>query len=323
MKPDRSPASQSPAPTRSAVVAPVKRRRWLPAVAIALLLVAVSLGVWQWQSRQDSPDAVFRAAIAQALSTGTVTQAITSQGSTETIKYDLSNVHDPRLSITTPDTINAVNVQLQAYGNSKSSYFTISRVEGSSQALSQVLNKWVALRQNGKTIDGADPQLVQLADPAANVLGEFIFGNFSATDRARLTDFAVQQQIYHYDPTQVRHGTLNGQSVMIYSITLNSTELKAFNQQAAAMLGLGRADTAAALDSINQLGNLSAKLYIATATKHVIKVSAKIDGQATTITYSAYGRTKLPPEPKADLTWQQFQTLLSAPAAPAPAASTI
>jgi hypothetical protein len=259
-------------------------------VAMALLLLVLIGGAafaYIMLAKPPTPNQVFRSAIVNALSTSNLTQTANEGTDSVIIKYNLANVKDPSVYTTDTITFNGKLVgEIDGYGTLKNTYAKISHVSGAPTSLE---NEWIQLRNNDVLPADANPldTLYPDYDPSYVSLGDYIFGNFSATDRNILTSYILNA--YKYDASKVTKTKISGQSVYVYRVTLQN--LSTMNQKVAQIMGINN-KTAIAYAS---MGNgTPATMYISTNSKQLLKVT--IDGN--TATYSAFGTTKLPAAPK-------------------------
>jgi hypothetical protein len=283
-----------------------KRKALLLIAGAAVILAGASVYGW-WTTQQLTPDKVFTAALGKLLSTKTITQTATSRTVNGTLTFDDSNLKDPKVTMTATARDSGLEFKLNGYGSLKNGYLKYSSFGSAAidNVLSGLVGKWVQVRTNGQLASNADASTAELADPRYLLFGDLMVGNFSTKDRQDLLQFITANKIYTYDLKHVTVGTLAGKRVYAYSITENIPKLKALNKKVAGIVGIPVADIQSALDDLGTAG--TTKVYIAVDSKEIVKYTTVQDGETISGAYTDYDTTSLPQEPKADMTWAQFQ----------------
>lgn len=279
----------------------------LIAIALAVILVAA----WWYQRDTTDPNVVFNRALATTLSTKQVEQTTELSGISVRTQYDLAAAADPRvmtlLTAKQGDRASAV----KAYGSLKNLYMAYTTTGTPSDKLipSRLMDHWVQLRKDGTFLPGATEPLMSAADPRFALFGQFIFGNVPGPQRQALLDLLAKQKVYTYDAGKVAKTKLNSRTVYVYKVKINPDALTNYNKKAAAVFGLKESDIRLALGSLRSV--TEATLYIETNSKHLVKVEVPEGAAKSVTTYSNYNQVKLPSEPKAEMTYQQYSALLT------------
>lgn len=277
----------------------------------ALVLAAIFAGAWWYQRDTTDPDVVFNRALAATLSTRQVEQVTELSGISVRTQYDLAKSSDPRvmtlLTARQGDRASAV----KGYGSLKNLYMAYTATGTPSDKLvpEQLMNHWVQLRKDGAFLPGATDSLMSAADPRFALFGQFIFANVPGKQRQELLDLLAKQKVYTYDTAKVTKAKLNSRDVYVYKVKINPTGLASYNKKAAAVFGLKESDIQLALNGLG--GVTDATLYIETGSKRLVKVEVPEGAGKSVTTYSNYNQVKLPPEPKAEMTYQEYLAILA------------
>lgn len=304
--PESTTGSPALSPVQPAPDGGKNKKVALVAVAVVLLAVA-GAGLWWWNAQRNTPDKVFTSALSKLLSTKTITQSATQEGATGTVAYDIADIKNPKLSVAFTQKDSGMTIRMSGYGTLQNDYVKYTSFGSAmvDNALDGMVDKWVQLRVDGKMADGVDADMVSLADPRYMLFGDLIMGNFSASDRQKFLNYIAANKVYNYDPKKVVTETVHGKTVYVYSMTENVPKLKELNKQAAKLSGIQVADIQPALDDLGKIG--TTKVYIDVSTKEIVQYTTTDDGVAVSGSYTEYDTTSLPQEPKADLSWAQFQ----------------
>ena len=276
------------------------------ALVVGVVLAISGGGLLVLHANQtNNPNKVFEAALKSAYSTRYVQQTITSSPDSETILYDLTSIKDPRISTSISQYSDGSVTKINGYGTIRNSYIEYTKVGSIND--SNLINKWVQLRKNTALLPGIDASADGYTDPRYYVFGNFIFGNFSPSDRLTLVKYALANHVYAYKASGITKSRLNGKAVYIYDVTENTDKLKSLSRQVATAMGIKISDIALALDN---LGTTSPddKLYIEIGSKRLVKVISSLGGITSTNSY-AYNPVALPVEPKADDGYVNLQTI--------------
>jgi hypothetical protein len=287
----------------------------LPIAIVLVILVIVGCVMALVLSKSTTPTSAFNDALSNALSTKNLEQTASAAGSSIDIKYNVANIESPVISSAASLDLFGENAALTGYGTFSNSYIkykTITSTEGSTASLDDILNKWVQVKTDGKVAANADASLEQLIDPTYNFFGQYIFGNFSASQRSTLTSYIESNDIYKFNAKNVTKTTLNGASVYKYQVTLNTTKLTDLNNKVAAMINLPKNDYQD-ITSVLSDGPSSATMYVDTSSKELVKVTATTQGVTETINYKNFNDTTLPSAPQPQLTFAEYLGLLAAP----------
>lgn len=285
-----------------------KMKLILAIVIVVVVLGGAGAGAYMWYKQQNNPNHIFKAAVSNLFKTKSVTQTATSSDVNGAVKFDVTNVKDPKISADVTVKSSDVTFDMSTYGTLQNSYLKFKSFGNSAldNYFSAVTNKWVQLRKDGTVPANVNTNFSDLADPRVFAFGDFIFGNFSSSQQKTLTDFVMANNIYKYDSKAVTTTTLDGHKTYVYPITENVSKLKDLNTKAAGYMGLSDSDIKTALDNLG--GNKSVKLYVDASTKEFVKVTLTSDGSPITNTYTDYDATTLPSQPSADITWAQLES---------------
>jgi hypothetical protein len=160
------------------------------------------------------------------------------------------------------------------------------------------LNKWLQ-------VDGKDPvesmtALTPMYDPRYLMLGDYITGNFTKTQRNQLIEYVTQHKVYEYDPAKVTKKSEAGKDFYVYHAKVDSDKLYEYNRLAASFMGL---DASLVKDMLDVQGTREVTLLIDIKEEYLAKV---VTDNVTTI-YSGWNATKLPDEPKPAAAYNEFQ----------------
>ncbi|MGH7195913.1 MAG: hypothetical protein ACREGA_04000 [Candidatus Saccharimonadales bacterium] len=275
----------------------------LALLIVVVLVIVIGGGAFAlFHSKQPAPNEVFQDAVASALSTSQLAQQTVVTGTsnaTESTRYDLADMKNPKVSTDTSVTPSKTyGLQYKGYATLSDSYLILESAgvkgQSSGQSASQP-KKWLQVRRGNSlssVIKGGS-----IPDPAVELFGDFIFGNFPAKQRSQLVAYTINNNIYQYDADKVAKSTLNGQPVFVYDITENVPKLKLLNQKAAADMGMNSdlyktLFTAAGADYAK-----TGKLYISVKQHRLLKVVTKSGGSTGTTTYKYDNLPAMPPQP--------------------------
>lgn len=281
-------------------------------IAVIALIVIVgggATGFALWQKSQNSPAAVFKTAIANSLAASYMKEDLLSQGNTATILVDDSNPSQPKTDTQVNLNVFGINMTMEGYGTTSNGFLKVNMKKTGDAQIDNVLDKWSQVETNGQLAQGADSSTLGLVDPYQMILGQWVTGNFSSSQRSAFANYAVAQNVYNYDASKVTTGSVNGQPAYIYNITLNQNALKNYNHQVGQALGLKSSKIDDELTSSGAANVKSATVYILKGSKQIAKVDAvdPTDGN-TSATYSFGSTVQFPEQPTAQITYSQFQT---------------
>lgn len=273
---------------------------FIPIVIVALLVIAAGVYAIMGLAKAD-PTALFNSSIINALSTSSLKQTSTSNDGDVTVSYDLQNLKDIKVFSTASLDTNGILYEIEGFGNMKNTYIRYTKISGEGVKppdVARLLNKWVSIRVDGQLPLRNGGLTTPFSDPRYLFFGQYIFGNFSAEERTMLSNFISDNNIYEYDKTKVTNETIDGNTVTVYDVTLNTDKLAEYNKMVADMIGLTESDINDALTDIK--GITQAKMYINTQDKRLVKVQITQDSQTINNTYSDFNTVTLPAEPTAD-----------------------
>ncbi len=273
---------------------------WGPRVAAVVILV---IGMLAFIKMRPTPNKVFASALEVALSTKQVEGQYHSADGNDnaSIKYNVSDIKKPKVSVDA--NIQSLGVKAEGYGNLQNTYFKITSLNTAQGSDSQIINKWVQLRKNGKA-EAPISSFATLGDPHIVTLGSFIFGNFPSGDRQELINFLLENNVYSYNAKAVKEEKLDKHSVYVYEVIIDLEKLKEFHIKVGMLMGLDPTDVAKNFSVFRPAS--SAKLYIRKDNKQLIKVAITQGESTATTDYLNYNKTDLPAEPKADMNYKDF-----------------
>jgi hypothetical protein len=305
------------------------RKRVVTAVIVIMVVLIGAVG-YLAHRQANSPSQVFQKSLALALSTSSVSQKQVTKLSnytpksntvTFTIQYDVANVGSP--SVAAVETSHVLNdtFNVKTYADSSNSYGGVFVQTGkSSDPIVPTLNKWVQIRKDG-TYDpnyvatkdtvstGSLPSVAfgaTLTDDRLFLLGQYIFGNFSASDRSNLLNFINANDIFKYNPKTVTTTTLNGQKVYVYHVTFNTAALSRYNEKVAKLFNISPADLQTFLRQLNLAIDKTNTLYIAVHSHQLVQVQTNVGLEKITDSYSNYNDVTMPAVPKPGIPFAQF-----------------
>lgn len=286
-----------------------KKSKKLPIIVALIIIILAGLGgIGYWLMSQNSnPTHVFDKALVNALSTKQVEQITSGSGGYQDLKFEVSNIRDPILSQTTKLNVFGINVTFDGYGTTQNTFIKYDSVSNGGVTVTKapILNKWLQLKASGSLISGVDSGTAQSVDPYSEFFGQYIFGNFSATQRQELVNYAEANNIYQFNAKKVTKSTLSGQSVFVYPVKLDISKLTDYNKKVAAMVGLTSDETQTVLSGFSS-GPTSATLYINIKTDELVKVTAVVSGTSE-ILYKNFNNLQLPAQPVQQMSYAEYQ----------------
>jgi hypothetical protein len=259
--------------------------------------------VFYFIKQASSPDAVFKKSINVALSTGKVEEKSVAPGygdTTQTIQYDISDPKNAKLF----SVYKSEGVEMETYATIKNTYIRLPVVDDQTLSsfkeygLTIEKNMWVQTLKNGAFDDQSPLAVLEPIDTRVYLLGQYVGGNFSKADRKKLYDYAMDNQLYKYDPKKVKTETLNGEKVYVYDVTLNTDKFKGYDKLAAGIFGIPESEVDKMLDAAAVFDLKEAKMYVSKKSKHLVKISAEQSGIKVEATYSKFNDVDFPAEPK-------------------------
>ncbi|MEO6761763.1 MAG: DUF1720 domain-containing protein [Candidatus Saccharimonadales bacterium] len=292
----------------SSQLPPRHRNRLLKYAIISLVVCLVVVGgvFTVLKLKPLSPDQAFKSALVNALSTKSLTQQTTAKESSveskEIVKYDLTNVKNPLVDAKVQLSADSAKVDFEGYGTLKDTYVKINELRGTESIPSTLKGKWIQINKNGITPNNSDTfnTMSYFYDPNYVVLGQYIYGNFSTTERKTLEDYALQKHLYDYTSSDVKKAKLNGTDVYVYKVRIDGTKLKDYNRMAAALFGI---NDLALNYSLGLVTDTSAEMYISAKGGQLIQVKTS---SGVTTTYSDWNITELPSSPKGAIPYDKY-----------------
>ncbi|HET8709637.1 MAG TPA: hypothetical protein VFL85_05170, partial [Candidatus Saccharimonadales bacterium] len=218
-----------------------------------------------------------------------------------TQKANLQNIKDARISANAKLKTSDLGLDFDGYGTFKKSYFKINKADGEPPLDKSLLGKWVVVDTSGGDASLADSLSIMqdVYDPNYAMLGDYIFGNFTPTQREELEKYVLGSKLYSYDPAKVTKSKRDGQAVYVYKVKTDGKKLLDYNKKVAAMMGIG----ADKLDTVTMfLDTQEVAMEVSIKDEQLVHVTL----DAGSVTYSGWNTTTLPQEPKPDLTFKQF-----------------
>lgn len=277
---------------------------------IVAIIGAMAWG-WMWYGNRANPDKVFAAALEQSFATTSLEQTLTTTGGTSQANFDFSNAKNTVVDTVSTLKMGGADFQLSGYGSKDNSYVSFTKTPASLKDASaqSIQNRWVQLRAGGNLAPTADKNLAALADPRTQTVGPLVFGNFDLKTRQQFVSYITNNNIYKYDKTKVKKDKFNGQTALVYPVTVNVGYLKVFNQSVATVAGYSVEDVQKATDNLDSLKEASFTVYVDPATKHFVGLVTQSGDNLRTYTYGKYNSAQMSAEPQTHLTWTQFAPL--------------
>jgi hypothetical protein len=283
-------------------------------IVIILALLAGGAAYAYTRFGKPTPDAVFKAALDNALATPHQQLSMQAPDVTAAIQYDLSKSSDPRVTSDIKVALLGDKLETVSYLSKPNTYISYKDVgSDANKQLGSVLNKWVQLKKDGKAEPGADSSSTAIVgaaqDLASSLSGaDWPLGNFAAKDRQTLTDYVLSNQVYSYDAAKVTQNTLDGQKVYVYSVTPKQDKLQELVKKELGMWGFSSDEVDKALaGGVDDISDM--KLYIGISSQRLLKLTGTSSGEKETATLT-YG-SDFPAEPKAQITVGQLNNALA------------
>lgn len=289
-------------------------KRKLLTLAIACVVIVGVLGTGGTFAKsildRNSPENIFNQAIAKSLSTSSVTQTQEVENAGETVtQYDLANVRDPKVSATTHIKTSGSEISTEGFSTLQDGYFRIlSGKSTTDSAYKNVADKWLIIRSGGLSIEASKPYFTLFGDPYDNLFGEYIFGNFNATESKALMKFIKKNPPYKFSADKVRTVQLDGKDTLVYEVSFAMDNLKAFNKLAGKYMGINDTIVATSFEKLNTSG---ATMYIDKVDKHLVKLTTKENVGETISVYKNYDATTVGAKPTVAITAAQYAELLA------------
>lgn len=299
------------------LTSPRRKGRRVLLVAMAIVAVVAVGGVSAAVYRQSNPVAATPASVfEQALSNGLATKSYTqvnaaSEGRNVNFKYDVSDVARPKMSgsMSLGTGVNATT--LSGFDDGTDSFIRgslLSQVEDPPEGVD-----WIKLRLGdqypSELMENEVAKALTLplfgiaSDARYGVGGDFVFGNFSQSDRQRLLGFIQQKNIYAFDEASVVKEQLDGRDVYKYDLTIDRPGLKGLNDEVSKIAGID-------MDFLDLLSleDKSSKTtaYIGIEDARLYKVVTESATITETAQYSAYDATVIGTAPTTTFTWNQL-----------------
>jgi len=275
---------------------------------IVLVVVAISAAIFAFVLQKPSPDEVFNQAIQHALQTKQFTQKVAVQGgSSVTLLYDVSDVKNSKVSLVGDISLGGAKLSFESYGDGKNEFLKIKSFNFSGPDADKYLNKWTQLRKDGAWAGDDASSLANFlgANSRFLVLGDYIFGNFSAAEQTELLKLMSGKKVNDYKTEKVTKDKFDGHDVYVYEVTSNQNALKEANKKAAKFMGIPDEDLQIALSYIGSESTM-AKMFVRIDTGQLVKVETEQSEMKVTNVYSAYNTTKLPAQPKPQISYEDF-----------------
>ncbi len=274
---------------------PRKTKVFALVVSLVVLLAAVGLGMF-WFLRASNPESVFRASIKNALSTPSYTQEvnITDMDQQIMLKYDLKDTQNLRVFASVDVKGGLQDLRYDMYASKQNTYVRLKNQTNQMSADQQLNNKWVQIVKDGISLEDAQSSsAITTITPSSGIFGQYIMGSFNGDQSKKIEEAINTSEIYNYDKKAVVKETLDGEDAYVYQVSISPDKLRTLNEKVAVIIGLPKSDIGSL--SIDNKA-LEAKLYVSIKKQRLVKVKTN----QTTVTYSDWGTTELPSEPKAD-----------------------
>lgn len=308
----QQPAIDNPPPYQSTaqntITTPVKSKKRL-FISIVVALIVVSLitagGVFAFFTLRITPEERLFKALGNSLSTPTLLQEFkttSDNGSVDlSVKSDFSNPAktktEARLSIKYDGLADQLDYNIISLPN-KETYvqFAYKGLSENSRSLNSILaNRWF-------TADFENSLIISEFNSGINTSsGEVVTGNFEPDLRKELLSKIKTENIYTINSSST--STLNGKSVLVLDLSLNTDKIKELNDLWAKKLN---AQITHPYEGYANKG----KVTIDTETNRIIRVDTDESGNKVTVTYSQFGESFTITKPSSFLTKEEFVRLL-------------
>ena len=289
-----------------------KKLAFIPAGLLSLAVVAAS--AWFLLLKPDSPDAVFKKSLENALSTKSI-QIEMKEGSgnytlTTVTKIDTSDVTNPKSSSVITDEYNGEKSTSEFYSTSKDAFFKIADtgLYGLSE-LSSVSGKWVQAQKDGQS-PGVDTYsaLSYTGSYSWSFFGYFINGNFESDQKKEFTDFLLENEVYDYNADRVKTRTVDGKKQLVYDVDVSEEDLKEFNKQVAKSIDVDERKVEE--NYVLSSSDIKIDFYIDPKQKRVTKVKINDSGISMEVKFTGFNSTTVPPAPKPEVSYEDYVKLI-------------
>lgn len=312
--PASTPSTPEPLPAKAPKPKRSKRRllKTLAKLLFVLLIAgAAAVGALfavRYQASRNDPTKIFSAALTSALSTSQVETKTTIGSNSADVSLDFSVPTNIQSSNQATVSLAGATVQLAGYGSAKNSYISYQKLpSAASKTVTTIAqDAWVQLRANGTLPAGVNATLSNVADPRYQAFGPVVFGNFLPKTSQQLINYATSHDIYHFEPKQVHHQTVDGQKVLAYPTKLGTSNLKILNDSAASSEGFEPGDVQAAVNKFDAYKNAAVTMYVTASGHQFMGVDINLGQAMVQIRYSNFDHVNLPAEPQTKLMWLQF-----------------
>lgn len=251
-----------------------KTRLIVELVILACVILAGITGYLWWTKIFMNPERTLSDAIANNLSTRSITRSVDQSGPTGGIKQvTYLSFFAPEAKAETDTTLtqgiasNATSVTTQTIGTTDSDYVRYTDVKGGKNLqgadnLKGLLGTWAKRQQNLSMGQ-------QVSFLNESMFGVLPFGYFNNDQKSQLVSLINQKKVYKY--TDAKRELINHRPVYVYDMSINPANLVSIMQQYVRLSGSG--DPSQLDPSQYQgLGDVKIKLYIDILSRQVVKV---------------------------------------------------
>lgn len=306
------PLSTIPGMTYVSPLPPTRQISKLPlALGLVALVFAVVAGtalVMRLSAQDSLSNAdILLSAVENNLQTGSYRQDTVYSNTTYTQLSDVSLITSPRINGYLVTNVTGRSSQISTYADSRNAYFKYVSADPG-LVPTKAVGQWIGLRQNSPAPASAPDQLLQLTDPAFQLLGPFVVGQFSSDQRQALVKQWSTAPVLSFSDKAVKSASVEGKDVLVYSVTYNNDNLKAYARVVAGYMGMKDSSVQLTLSALDNYRTNT--VYVDPIAKRILKVEYTTSTGQVVIAFSGFGTTPVADEPKAVF---QFGELLPAP----------
>ncbi len=265
-------------------------------VALVFAVVAGTALVMRLTAQTGLTNAdILLSAVENNLGTTSFRQDMSYANGSYTLLADVSAITNPRLSGYKVTTISGRASQVSSYADNRNSYLKYVKADPGLIPVNAI-NQWVSFQQNGVSPTAAPEHLRQLTEPAYQLLRPFMIGQFSENQRQELVKQWTTNPVLTFDDKAVKAASVEGKDVLVYAVTFNTANLKAYARVAAGYQGVSDIALNRALADLELYSTNT--LYVDPIAKRIIKIEfGSSTGTVTTI-FSGFNTTPVANEPK-------------------------
>jgi hypothetical protein len=266
-------------------------------VALVFAIVAGTVLVMRLTAQTGPTNAeTLLSVVDNNLQTPSYRQDMTYGSITYTLLVDAAVATNPRINAYRVTSTAGQASQVSTYADNRNAYLKYVAAD-SGLVPAKAIGQWIAFRQNSVIPATAPVQLSQLTEPAFQLLGPFVTGQFSSDQRQALLKQWSVRPVLSFSDKAVKSATVEGKDVLVYEVQYNSANLEAYARMVAGYMGMPDVALQRALAGLAQYR--SNTLYVDPVAKRVIKAEySSLAGNVSTV-FSGFGTTPVANEPKA------------------------